>query len=290
MNQPPPLKPGSHVRVIAPSGPFDRTLVLRGIGWLGQRYKVTFDRGIFTRTGFLAGDDARRLNELSIALKDPSISAIVTARGGHGLLRIAALVPWHDLIEHPKWMVGFSDPTVIHAEVWRLGFCSLHAANVAGLGRGDETLRRDWIRALELPNEPRTIVGRASVPGLVKGPLVGGNLTLLTMLAAASRLTLPKGCILALEDVTETSYRVDRMLTALLVGGHLEHVQGFALGEFTDCSDGIFRVSVEKVLAERLGVKKPIVCDLPFGHGKNNVPLVFGRETTLDGTRGSLTQ
>jgi muramoyltetrapeptide carboxypeptidase len=259
------------------------------MGWLKRRYYVSFDPGLFSRKGFLAGDDARRQTELTAALLEPNVDAIVTARGGHGLLRIIASVPWEALARQPKWLVGFSDPTAIHAEAWHVGVASLHAANVAGLGRADDDTRNAWVQALEFPNEPRTVKGKAQIAGHVVGPLVGGNLTVLTMLAAAGRLWLPSGCILALEDVTETSYRVDRMLTALLVGGHLDKVAGFALGEFTDCSEGVFRVSVESVLAERLGPSRPIVCDLPFGHGRQNFPLLMGPNAALDGARGTLT-
>jgi muramoyltetrapeptide carboxypeptidase len=263
--------------------------VLRGIGWLGQRYRVSFDRGLFSRTGFLAGDDGRRLGELTRALVDPTVDAIVTARGGHGLLRIIAEVPWNRYAEHPKWLVGFSDPTAIHAEIWRVGGVSLHAANVAGLGRADAEARHAWVRALEHPDEPKVLQGKPWISGSVVGPLVGGNLTVLTMLAAAGRLHLPEGCILALEDVTESSYRIDRMLSALLVGGYFERVAGVALGEFTDCSAGVFRVTVEQVLEERLGTTRPLVRDLPFGHGRRNLPLTFGRVAKLDGTLGTLT-
>ncbi|HEX3773314.1 MAG TPA: LD-carboxypeptidase, partial [Polyangiaceae bacterium] len=94
---PAPLQRGSRVRVIAPSSPFDRTLVLRGIGWLGERYRVEFDWSIFERTGFLAGSDARRLEELDRALQDPDVGAIVAARGGYGLTRIAHLADYSAL-------------------------------------------------------------------------------------------------------------------------------------------------------------------------------------------------
>jgi muramoyltetrapeptide carboxypeptidase len=259
------------------------------MGWLRHRYRISFDRNVFARKGFLAGDDARRLRELTEALVDPHIDAIVTARGGHGLLRIIADAPWDAFQERPKWIVGFSDPTALHAEAWRVGIASIHAANVAGLGRSDDETRMEWIDALEHPDVPRTAQGKPGVKGLVEGLLVGGNLTVLTMMAAARRLVLPHGCILALEDVTETSYRVDRMLTALLVGGYFDNVAGFALGEFTDCSEGVFRVPVEHVLEERLGREKPIVYELPFGHARKNFPLLLGQNARLDGTRGTLT-
>ena len=88
---PAPLRPGSRIRVIAPSGPCDRTLSLRGMAWLGERYRVEFEWAMFERAGYLAGNDARRLDELNRALADPTLGAIVAARGGYGLTRIAHL-------------------------------------------------------------------------------------------------------------------------------------------------------------------------------------------------------
>ena len=285
---PPPLRPGSLIRVIAPSGPFDRALVLRGLGWLGERYRVAFRRDLFSRDGFLAGSDARRLDELTEALTDATTEAIVTARGGHGLLRIAHAAPFGMLLQRPKWLVGFSDPTVLHLEATRLGIASLHAANVAGLGRADAVTRHEWIAALEQPLQRRCYVGERWSGGCVRGPLAGGNLTLLTMMAATGRLALPAGCILAIEDVTETSYRIDRMLTVLRIGGHLDRVAGFALGQYTDCSSGSFGVPAERVLREALSGLRPTVAGLEFGHGHPNRPLTMGVDAVLDADRGQL--
>jgi muramoyltetrapeptide carboxypeptidase len=263
--------------------------VLRGMGWLSERYRVSFNRDIFERDGFLAGSDERRREELTWALRNPTLNAVVTARGGHGLLRILQAVPWGTLKTNPKWLVGFSDPTAMHAECWTVGVASLHAANVAGLGRGDDATRKEWIAALEHPDQSRVLAGKSLVKGRVRGPLVGGNLTVLTMLAAAGRLWLPEGCILVLEDICETSYRIDRMFAALRVGGYFDRVSGFALGEFTDCSGGIFRVPVARVIEDCLGGSKPVVCELPFGHGRNNSPLIFGKLAQLDGVAATLT-
>lgn len=285
---PPALQPGARVHVIAPSGPFDRCLVLRGLGWLSERYRVTFAPDLFARRGFLAGSDERRQNELTQALLDPEVAAVVTARGGHGLLRIAHAAPFAALTRVPKWLIGFSDPTVLHCEATKVGVASLHAANVAGLGRADGETRSEWILAAEQCLSPRRYVGEAWSPGCVRGPLFGGNLTVLTMLAAAGRLHVPEGCILALEDIAETSYRVDRMLTVLEVGGYFDRVAGFALGHFTDCSPGPFRIPVQEVLRERLPALRPTVAGLPFGHEAPNRPLTIGAEAILDANTGTL--
>jgi muramoyltetrapeptide carboxypeptidase len=278
------------VAVIAPSGPFDRTLVFRGLGFLRQRYQVVFDRRIFERSGYLAGTDERRLAELDSRLQDPTLDAVITARGGYGLTRIAHRADFSALRSAPKWLVGFSDATVLHLEALGVGVASLHAHNVAGLGRGDEGTRAAFVAALEAPREKRVLSGLHSLqPGVAKGPLVAANLTLLFTAAAAGRLALPAGALLAIEDVTEQAYRVDRMLTALRNGGHLDAVAGVVAGEFTDCGPS-HGVSVADVLQSCLGdLDVPVATGLGFGHGRHNAPLPVGLPATLDAIAGTLT-
>lgn len=257
------------------------------MGWLSAHFRLTFRQDLFVRRGFLAGSDERRLSELCEALLAPEIDAIVTARGGHGLLRLVHAAPFEALCRHPKWLVGFSDPTVLHCESNRVGVASLHAANVAGVGRADERARQLWLSALTHAAQPRTYRGIAWSSASVRGPLVGGNLTVLTMLAAAGRLQLPDGCILAIEDVSEASYRIDRMLTVLRLGGYLARVAGFALGQFTRCGQGPYRVPVEEVLREHVS-SYPTVAHLPFGHDLPNCPLTLGVDAVLDGANATL--
>ena len=286
---PAPLQPGSRVRVIAPSGPFDRTLVLRGLGWLGQRYRVEFDWSIFEREGFLAGSDARRLDELNRALSDPELGAIVAARGGYGLTRIAHLAEYGALLRHPKWIVGFSDITALHVEATALGIASIHGPNAAALGRSDDWTRNRFIRALEAPETPLDFSGlKCLVAGAASGPLAGGNLSLLFACQATGRLHLPEGAVLVVEDVTESAYRVDRMLSALLAGGALDRVAGVVVGDFTDCPDSQ-RVSVQAVVQERFGsLGVPVLAGLEVGHGRYNEFVQLGALAEIDGDRQTL--
>ena len=139
------------------------------------------------------------------------------------------------------------------------------------------------------PMYPRTLEGQGWTSGRVRGPLVGGNLTLLFAASAARRLELPSGCILAIEDIQETSYRVDRMLASLKIAGHFDKVAGFAVGEFTDCSVGPHGVPTNHVLrSELLPLGVPVVAELPFGHGRNNQPLLIGPDAELDGSTETL--
>lgn len=277
------------MRVIAASSPFDRTLALCGIAFLGERYRVQFDWSMFERDGFLAGSDARRRDELARAIAAPEVAAVIAARGGYGVTRIASDIDFSLLRSSPKWLVGFSDVTALHAEASAVGVASLHAHHAAGLGRGDAHARDAWLAALETPLAPRTLLGRPLCPGKVRGPLVGGNLTVLFTCAVTGRLHLPEGAILALEDVTEASYRIDRMLSALRLGGHLRGIAGVALGGFTDCPAGPHGVTVEQVLARELSQwDLPVVTGLPFGHDLPNQPLLLGAEAELDANVGCL--
>jgi muramoyltetrapeptide carboxypeptidase len=286
---PAPLRPGSRVRVIAPSGPIDRTLVLRGLGWLGNRYRVEFDWSMFARTGFLAGSDTRRLEELNCALSDPSLGAIIAARGGYGLTRIAHLADYAGLLRHPKWIVGFSDVTALHVEAAALGVASLHGPNAAALGRSDHWTQQRFIAALEAPHAGARFDELTTLrPGVASGVTVGGNLSLLFSCQASGRLHLPHGSLLIIEDVSESSYRVDRMLSGLLASGALDRVAGVIVGDFSDCPDA-HGVSVQSVLDERLGkLGVPVVTGLRCGHGRYNEFIPLGVLAEIDAAAGRL--
>jgi len=292
LHSPAPLCPGDLISVVAPASGFNALLGWRGLGFLAERYRVRFDRNMFEKRGYLAGSDDRRRDELARALSDPSVRAIVCARGGYGVSRIVADLPWEAFAKHPKWIVGFSDITALHVEATRLGVGSVHAPHLNSLGQSDARGRNAWLDALEMPERPRSYVLQAIASGEARGPLVGGNLTVLHACAAAGRLALPRGCVLFLEDIGERPYRIDRVLTTLVQGSHLRGVAGVVLGDFTECFPGPDGVTIEAVLRERLGSAGiPVASGLPAGHGDRNDPLVLGRiaELRVTADRGTLT-
>src|SRR5262249_2008292 len=147
------------------------------------------------------------------AIRDPEIEAIFCARGGYGSMRILDALPWEAFRAHPKRIVGFSDVTALHLETNAHGIATVHAPNVTGLGRVMTPLERaSLVAALEdRPTEPWTGLD-VWVEGEARGPVIGGNLALVEAMAAAGRLVVPDGAIVALEDVGERPYHVDRML------------------------------------------------------------------------------
>jgi len=284
-----PLRPGDRVAVVAPSSPFPRASFLAGLAWLAQRYRLLVRSDVFSRTGYLAGDDARRTEELARAMRDPDVRAIAIARGGYGATRIATRLPWDDFTRAPKWIAGFSDVTALHVFAAGRGVACMHAPNVTGLGASDNVHlaknRGAWLAALERPRARRVWTElRAIQSGDARGILYGGNIALLCAMAAAGKLAVPPRAIVLLEDVTERPYRVDRMLTSLLDGGYLARAAAIVFGEFAQCEPGPDGVPIQTVLAERtshLGV--PVYAGAPFGHGALNLAFPLGVEAVLEG-------
>lgn len=279
------LRPGDLVAIVAPASPFPAAEFWRAAAWLRDRYRLRLESGAFSRAGYLAGDDERRGGELVRALLDPEVRAIVCARGGYGSMRIVDKLPLDAFCRAPKWLVGFSDITALHAELSMRGVASIHGPNVTGMGRRarpDE--RAALLRALERPHVPQTWSGLdVLVHGEAEGTTTGGNLALVhAMLAGGWRP--PAGSILFLEDVTERPYRIDRMLASIARLGL--PLAGVVFGSFTQCEPGADGVSVDEVLrhwATQLGV--PTLAGAPFGHGETNYAFVLGARAQIrDGT------
>jgi muramoyltetrapeptide carboxypeptidase len=283
---PPAVSPGDWLTIIAPSSPSPRDELWRGLAWLRARYRLRFAAGALVADGYLAGDDARRALELRRAIVDDEAKAIVAIRGGYGAMRVIEDQPWDELARRPKWIVGFSDITALHSMAWRAGVASIHAPHVAGLGRdAPATVRAAWLAALERPRREYAWRGLQVLHGgSARGTIVGGNLALIHAMAAARRLAIPEGAVLALEDVGEAPYRVDRMLTSLLLGDYLSSVSAVVFGHFHRCRPGPDGRSVEEVLRERtqdLGI--PVLAGAPFGHDAHNEAFILGSKARVDG-------
>jgi muramoyltetrapeptide carboxypeptidase len=287
MRFPRPLAPGDRVFVVAPASPFDPRDLDRGLAWLRERYEVVVGSAVLSRTGYLAGTDADRARDLADAMRDPETRAIVAARGGYGAMRLVDALPWDAWAARPSWLVGFSDITALHVEAQRRGVASIHGPHVTGVGRDEHaTVRAAWRDALEAPAAPRVWSGlrvvHAGVGGVAHGPIVGGNLALVTAMAAGGRFAIPDGSVLALEDVTERPYRIDRMLTSLRLSGVLARVSAIVLGDFDKCDPGPDGVLLGDVLAEgTAGLGVPVLAGAPFGHAARNDAFVLGAPVTV---------
>ena len=296
LRRPPPLATGSHVRVLSPSGPVTPEIVSYGAGILESwGLRVTFDERAFERHRYLAGDDAARAAALNDALRDDDVDAIVFSRGGYGAMRILDRIDWAALRDRPRPLVGFSDITAIHLAALRhANVATLHAPVVKSFSSQEadiESLRRALFgepREIEIP-----VQGLAA--GRARGPMVGGNLSLVVAMLASRHLPDLEGAVLFVEDVTEEDYRLDRLFTALHASHSFEKLAALVVGEFHECggtyvTEHEIRGFVEELTAElgtRAGI--PVVSGFPSGHGSRNLPFAHGATVEVDAERGVVT-
>lgn len=298
---PPPLKPGDLLKVIAPSGALREMAAFeQGIEiWRSRGYQVKVSPTIGDTFGYLAGTDASRRQQLLDAWQDPGCRGILCARGGYGGMRILEDWTWMAgkgaqlcaPTSFPKWLIGFSDITALLWSLCKEGISGVHAPVLTTLaGEPDWSRQRlfDWVEGRPLS----PLQGKGWGGGVVTGVLLPANLTVATHLLGTSIQPNFDGVILALEDVTEAPYRIDRLLTQWRLSGAFTKVKGIALGRFSRCEPppNISSLTIEEVLCDRLGdLNLPIVSDLPFGHDGCNAALPVGISATLDADKGQLT-
>lgn len=282
------LAPKMRVQVVAPSSPFNPGELKRGLELLSSRYDVRHSASLFERHGYLAGRDARRIEELQSAVDDVEVDAILAARGGYGATRLLDALDLRGLRTRPKLLVGFSDITALHAVWSQAGLGSIHGPMVAAVGRGGEAELARVIEAME-GRYLRELTGlRALAAGRASGPLLGGNLAVLCALIGTPFMPDLSGAILLLEDVGERPYRVDRMLTSLRQSGALQHVAGILLGAFTNAEPGSDGMTIDDVLVDRLAaLGVPVLAGAPIGHIDRNEAVPLGALIELDSAAGT---
>ncbi|MEW5743070.1 MAG: LD-carboxypeptidase [Myxococcota bacterium] len=279
------LRPNDAVAVVAPSGPFDRPSFEKGLAVLSTRYRPVFTPRIFETHRYLAGKDEARALELQQALDDEHLAAVFMARGGYGAMRLLPAIR----LGRPKPLVGFSDTTALHLAAQAKGWRSLHAPVLTQLGKQPTDVAARVFDLLEGRPVPPLAGSRTVVPGVAEGPLLGGNLSVLTRLLATPYLPSLRGAILLVEDVGERPYRLDRMWTHLELAGALDGVAGVVFGDFTGCEEKDAPYTPGEVmdeLAQRLGV--PCAAGFPIGHGDLNFPVPLGARVRLDADRQTL--
>lgn len=269
--------------LVAPAGPDDPASARAGRVRIEAVFTILDRLEPSARSGFLAASDEIRLRELQAAL-DGEARAIIAVRGGWGTSRIMDGIDLEAFALDPRWIVGSSDLTSLLVHLWTTaGMPSIHGPMSS---RFDSTDPADVDALFDLLlGSPWTAPSglRAVIPGMGRGPMIGGNLTVLAHLCGTLDPSSFAGAILFLEDVGEAPYRVDRCLVQLERSGLLPGPAGIVLGNFTGSSPEPYEISVEQVLEEhlaRLGV--PVAAGYPGAHGGRNYPFVHGGEVSLE--------
>jgi muramoyltetrapeptide carboxypeptidase len=291
---PPPLQPGDLLYVIATSGAlrelnrFESGLAL----WCDRGYSLKVLPDVHEQWGYLAGTDEQRRHQLLSALKDPQCRGILCTRGGYGGTRLLEDWQWPTPLpgQPPKWLIGFSDITSLLWSLYQQGISGVHGPVLTTLAAEPPwSVERlfQWVEHHTF--EPLT--GESWVSGQATGTLLPANLTVATCLLGTPYEPNLDNVILAIEDVSEAPYRIDRMLTQWRMSGKLQTIKGIALGRFSQCEPppSVPSFSVQAVLQERLSdLGIPIVANLPFGHDGPNAPLPVGIPVKLNGDQGTL--
>lgn len=268
-----------------------------GVAVLSKRYTVKVSERALDRTGYLAGDDDARADELNAQLRDPDVRAVILSRGGYGIMRILDRLDADALARDPKIVVGYSDATALLA--WALGTAGvrgIHGPMVGHLGRLPER-DRNWLWSLlestdpagAMPDAGSAIGAVAGEP--VTGRLLGGNLCLLSHLVGTPYHVDPAGAVIVIEDVGERPYAIDRYLTHLRLAGSLDRVAAVVAGEFVRCDETIMSPdpNAEAVIDERLRAAGiPGIGPLPIGHGDRNLAFPYGGMCEVDFSSGTL--
>ena len=291
---PEPLKPGDKIAILAPASIVKKEYVdasasvLRKLG-----YEPVVLPSSYGRHGHFSASADKRFEDLRKAFTDTTIKAILCARGGYGVVhnleRVAELNPE----DNPKWVIGFSDISALHALMHSRGVASIHASMCHHLRLGpndpDNAALLDILQGkfptYELPADPRNHHGHA------EGRIVGGNLSVLQALINTPYDIIQPGTILFLEDVSEPLYKMERIFYQLKMAGVFDKIKGLVVGKFTEYRPDIGYTKMEDMIADILRdyPDLPVAFNVPIGHVSHNIPIVESSMATLDVTPQGVT-
>ena len=283
------LKKGDTVAIVATARKIDKSTLLPGIKLLESwGLKVILGKTIGMEQNQLAGADWQRATDFQEMLDNPSVKAIWAAKGGYGTVKIVDRVDFTNFKKNPKWIVGFSDVTVLHSHINKLGFQTLHAmmaiSTPSATAAAKESLRKALFgEKLEytIPHHKFNKLGQA------KGELIGGNLSVLYSIQGSVSEVDFKNKILFIEDLDEYLYHIDRMMMNLKRNGSLKNLKGIIVGGMTSMNDneipwGKDALEIIQGIVKDLNI--PVAYNFPAGHIKDNRALILGETISFEVT------
>ncbi|MCV9386481.1 S66 peptidase family protein [Reichenbachiella ulvae] len=306
--KPKALRPGDTVGLITPGSALVGDAEERAINNMkALGFKVVKSKNFNVRTGFVAGSDQQRVDDIHEMFSNPEIDGIFCARGGYGTGRLLQMLDYQLIRNNPKVFIGYSDITALHYAIYnQAGLVTYHGpvASSDFTSFTSDTVQ-ETIMSTHKPTLQRPKIWKDKtaesyqymqlVEGKAEGQLVGGNLSIMCSLLGTPYDIDFKGKLIFIEEVGESLYRVDRMLTQLLNTGKLDECAGVVLGVFASCrakSGGVDDddyVTLTKVLKDRLGdLKVPVIYGLPIGHIDDNATMPMGIRARMDSETGQL--
>lgn len=292
----PKLKTGDAVAIVSTARKISKAEIQPAIDLLESwGLKTVIGETIGAEENQFAGNDSFRVSDLQQMLDNPNIKAIWCARGGYGTVRIIDNLDFTSFKKYPKWIVGYSDVTVLHSHLHNMGFESLYAPMPIDIEKQSD----EAIRCLKksLFGEAYTIQydlrGSLARPGMAAGELVGGNLSILYSLCGSASAIDTKGKVLFIEDLDEYLYHIDRMMQNLKRNGYFNQLAGLIVGGIDDMRDNTkafgfktdnpYGKTAKEIIAEAVAQYDfPVCFDFPAGHTNDNRALYLGRKVSLE--------
>ena len=289
--QPEHLKSGDTISILAPSGVlnnFDNKITKAINIFRSWGLNVVLGNHIYDKNGHFAGTDKNREKDFQKALDNKNIKAIWCARGGYGAVRIIDKLNFDNYLKNPKWIIGFSDITVIHNKLNFLNSESIHAMMITGfedIGQNNDSLSKLKNVLFGDSLSYSIASNKNNKAGKSEGIIVGGNLTLIQSTIGSKTELKMKDKILFIEEIGEYAYHIDRMLYSLKRAGYFENCKGLIVGQISDLKKNTtdFGRSINELILDVLDEYNfPILFDFPAGHEKTNFPIILGRKVILD--------
>lgn len=290
MTRPEYLKTSDKIAIVAPAGRIAWEKVNMAVKTL-ESWGLVVELGdhIFDSNFTYSSNDSNRINDFQKALDNKEIKAILCARGGYGSIRIIDSLDFSEFKKSPKWIIGFSDITILHSHIhFNFNIETIHGIMAAGLN--SDSTPSSSIDSLKKALFGETLnyefdLSHLSRKKKAKGILIGGNLAILCSLIGSDSDIDTSGKILFIEEIGEHLYRIDRLMWTLKRAGKLDNIAGLIVGGFTDIPDEAseFGKSAYEIIAEAVkDYKYPVYYGFPAGHLEDNRALVLGREVILD--------
>jgi len=289
------LKNNDQIRIISPSGVINPDYI-DGAKKTLTSWGLSPSEGQYARAeyGRFAGTHSQRVADVQQALDDPAVKAILCSRGGYGLAPIIDKLDFSVFQKSPKWLIGFSDISILHNAITNLGIASIHGVMTkyftelppdAEQLQGIKDILFGKFPTYTLPSQPLNRAGQAT------GKLIGGNLSVLLGLRGSKFDMQLQNNILFLEDVGEKPYQIDRMMQSLRLSGALAQISGLVVGQFSETSeDPLMNRSIVEIIYDAVSdYDYPVCFDFPAGHVDYNLPLVLGTQAHLNVTSAGAT-
>ncbi len=286
---PSPVKQGDKVIIVAPSGRLHKDDLNPVIALLKSwGLTVLIGDHVFDDYGFFASDDDGRRVDLQSALDGNNVKVILCARGGFGLGRIIDSLDFQAFISNPKWLVGFSDITLLHMKLHSLAIASIHGPVARQLGKKVDQQSIDSLKnvlfngsSIHYQTDPQEL----NKAGEAEGQLIGGNLTMICNNIGTNSDIEFENKILFIEDINESVYSIDRHMNHLLRAQKISNLAGLIIGQFTNTKDTMppYKMSTNEVILEYVAeFDYPVCFGFPAGHETTNLSLPISFQTRLE--------